>query len=612
MVTQVNQRQQVKQVVQRRRARDAGRTDTADSRARVNRLARAWILGALVTGIGVGLFVRFYSTHFEQLATTDAVNVAQVAANVRRGIGLKSSVTYPLHAALGMAEQSRNDIATGPLYPLTLGMFFKGRGVGDSAVALYNGILFLLTAAFLYGLIKLVYDKSIAVWTVLAYFISMAAISQALSAGGATIGALMVMAALYFGMLAVKTAESETPAKPAEDGQPASSLARAYYSPWPWAVAAAIAIGLCYLTGQVGWIAIGGLVWLTTRLGERRKMALVAVGIIVVLLVAPWMVRNLKHFGSVNTPLQSYGLLMHTPEYPGRSFIWAMDGLPKSPTLWALTHPGQMLSKLAVGIATLYRAVPGLLNPYLFPFLVVGLFLGVKDRPQKLLWGMFWFILLAQLLTVALYDRDGDPPAVMTPLAIGLAVATLIGLMRERLPERRPFVAVGLAAAVVLAVPYAASSALGRKGPYSASKPALDLMASQVLPKAVIGTDIPWQVAWYGGHQAVLLPANDKELARLQKAGVQPDVLYLSRALRGARVEKGRQYWARLVATGKGVEELKPLGKPQMLPNGEAVITLQHAQKLIDKAKEKAKAAKAAAEGASEPAEGGEARPTKP
>lgn len=606
MVTRVEEDQQVRQVVQQRRARGAGRADAADSRAAVNRLARAWILGALVTGLGVGVFLRFYSTHFQQLATTDAVNVAQVARNVQRGAGLKTSVVYPLHVGLGMKDRGRHDIAGGPLYPLTLGIFFKGRGVEDSAVALYNGILFLLTGAFLYGLMKLAYDKSIAIWTVLAYFVSMEAISQALSAGGATIGALMVTASLYFAMLALHNAEREATAQPPEGEEPPSALLQAYYSPWPWAVASAIAIGLCCLTGQVGWIAVGGLVWLATRLGERRKTALAVVAVIGLLIIGPWMVRNLKHFGSFNTPLQSYSLLMHTQEHPGRSFIWATDGLPKSPVVWALSHPGQMLRKLAVGVATLYRTVPALLNPYLFAFLLVGVLVLEKNRSQRLLWGMFWLILLAQLLTVAMYDRDADPPAVMTPLGIGLAMAALIGLMRERLPSRQAFVGVGVAAAVILALPYAASSVIGGRGPYSPSKPALDLMANTVLPKAVIATDIPWQVAWYGGHRAVPLPANDKELAKLQKAGVEPDVVYLSRGLRSPKVEKGREYWARLLVTGQGVEDLKPLGKAQMLPNGEALITLQHAQKLIDEAKAKAEAAQAEEQGATEPAEGGQ------
>ena len=464
----------------------------------------------------------------------------------------------------------------------------------------------MLTGAFLYALMKLAYDKSIAIWTVLAYFISMEAISQALGAGGATIGALMVTAALYFAMLAVNNAEREATAERAEGEEPVSRLVQAYYSPWPWVVASAIAIGLCCLTGQVGWIAVGGLVWLATRLGQRRRTALAVVAVIGMLLVAPWMVRNLKHFGSFGTPLQSYSLLMHTPEYPGRSFVWATDDLPKSAVVWALSHPGQMLRKLVVGAATLYRTVPALLNPYLFPFLLVGLLALEKSRSQRLLWGMFWLMLLAQLLTVALYDRDADPPAVMTPLGIGLAVAALIGLMRERLPSRRTFVAVGVAAALILALPYAASSVIGRRGPFSPSKPALDLMANTVLPKAVIATDIPWQVAWYGGQRAVLLPANDRELAKLQKAGVEPDVVYLSRGLRSPKVESGREYWARLLVTGQGIEDLKPLGKAQMLPNGEALITLQHAQKLIDEATAKAEAAQAEEQGATEPAEGGE------
>ncbi len=588
MVTDIRPAQETQQVVRPRRGRAAA-SDAADARTAVNRAARAWLLGAIIAGFGVAAFVRFYGTHFEQLATTDSINVAQVARNVQHGRGLKSNVVYPLHAAIGRPDASRHDIAVGPLYPLALGMFFKGRGAEDSAVALFNGILLFITAAFLYGLIKRAYDKPIAVWTTLAYFVSMKAISQALGAGGATIGALAVTAAMYFAFMAVTNAERDSEAG-ADDLDPSAiDRLKAFLStPWPWAVLAAVTIGVSYLTGMVGWLAIAGLVWLASRHGPNTRRNFAIIAIIALVIVGPWLARNVRHFGWPVPPLSRYSLIMLTTQFPGNSLMWATSGVPDNPELWALTNPGEMLRKLGVGLTNLYGAVPEIINRYLFPFLLVGGLILAKTRRQRLLWGMVWFILLAQVLTVAIYDRDGDPLGVVTPLALGLAVATLISLMRRHLTARRAFVATGIAAIIIVAWPYTASSIAGTRGPTTPSKPVLDLLGSLApeLRSGTVASDIPWQVAWYGGERAILLPDTWEKLAALEPAGFATDYIYLSRELRGSRVMRGREYWARMLATGQGIDKL-PLTeherfRPQLMPNGEALIFLKHADPMLE------------------------------
>jgi len=611
MVTDIRPAEQTQQVVQQRRGRAAVARDSADARAAVNRVARAWLLGAIIAGFGVAAFVRFYGTHFEHLVTNDSINVAQVARSVQRGRGLKSDVIYPLHTAIGKPGPGRHDIATGPLYPLALGMFFKGRGAEDSAVPLFNGILLFITAAFLYGLIKLAYDKSIAVWTTLAYFVSMEAISQALGAGGATIGTLTVTAALYFALMAVTNAEREPAARADDDEPPAIDRVKAFLAtPWPWAVLAAITIGLSYLTGMVGWLAVAGLVWLASRHGVRTRKSFAIVAIIAIIVTAPWLARNVKHFGWPVSPLSRYSLIMLTGQFPGNSLMSETSGVPGSPELWAITNPGEMLRKLSVGLTNLYGAVPDTINRYLFPFLLVGVFVLAKTRRQRLLWGMVWFVLLAQVLTVAIYDRDGDPIAVVTPVALGLAVATLITLMRQHLTARRAFVGAGIAAAAIIAWPYTASLVGGSTPPTSPSKPTLDLLATLApeLRAGTVATDIPWQVAWYGGERAILLPDTWEKLAAMGQAGVPTDYIYLSGELRGPRVMRGREFWAVTLARvlqEKSVGEVLPLtehegfNKPLRFPNGEALVFLSHGDPLYE-AFEKERAARSGGAAADE------------
>jgi len=576
MVTDIRPAQQTQQVVQQRRGRTATAGDSADARARVNRIARAWLLGAIIAGFGVAAFVRFYGTRFEHLVTVDSMNVAQVARNVRAGSGFKTNVVYPLHTAIGRPDSSRHDIGVGPLYALGLGMFFKGRDPDDNGVPLFNGILLFITAAFLYGLMKLAYGKSIAVWTVLAYFVSTKAVSQALAGGGATIGALTVTAALYFALMAVTNAERE-PAASADDEEPSAldRLKAFLDTPWPWAVLAAITIGLSYLTGMVGWLAIGGLVWLASRHGIRTRKSFVIVAIIAIIVTAPWLVRNVKHFGWPVSPLSRYSLIMLTGQFPGGSLMSETSGVPASPELWALANPAEMLRKIVGGLAGAYEAMPETVNPYLFAFLLVGVFVLAKDRRQRLLWGMVWFILLAQVLTVAIYDRDGDPPAVVTPVALGLAVATLISLMRQHLTARRAFVGAGIAAAAIVAWPYTGGLIGGGSPPPLASKPVLDdlVVIQSRAPSvrgATIATDVPWQVAWYTGMRAVLLPANDPTLRKMRATGLDIDLIYPSAP---AVLE-------RLDASGVGLyrPEADELVTPNPLPVGERqpVFILEH------------------------------------
>ncbi len=589
MVTDIQPAQQTQQVVQQRRGRTAPAGDSADARARVNRIARAWLLGTIIAAFGVAAFVRFYGTHFEHLATVDSMNVAQVARNVRAGRGFKTNVVYPLHTAIGRPDSSRHDIGVGPLYALGLSVFFKGRDPDDNGVALFNGILLFITAAFLYGLMKLAYGKSIAVWAVLAYFVSMKAISQALAGGGATIGALTVTAALYFALMAVTNAEREPTAR-AEDEEPSGlDRVKAFFNtPWPWAVLAAITIGLSYLTGMVGWLAIAGLVWLASRHGVRTRKSFAIVAIIAVIVTAPWLVRNVRHFDWPVSPLSRYSLIMLTGQFPAGSLMWETSGVPASPELWALSNPGEMVRKIGGGLAGLYGALPEIINPYLFAFLLVGVFVLAKERRQRLLWGMVWFILLAQALTVAIYDRDGDPVAVVTPVALGLAVATLISLMRRHLTTRRAFVGAGIAAAVIVAWPYTASLIGGGSPPESPSKPVLNLLGSLApeLRNGTVATDIPWQVAWYGGQRAILLPDTPEKLATVGQAGAPTDYIYLSRELAGPRVMRGREVWARMLVRGEGIGDLPLLTgyerfRPQQMPNGEALIFLAHAEPMV-------------------------------
>lgn len=570
-------------------ARAERRERVLDPRERANRLARAISLGLLVAALGIGLFLHFYNARFSGLNDSGAIDAAQTGLNFAKGRGLVTSVVYPLALALKHPDTERADIRQGPLYAMFLSLFFRAKVAGDETVAMANGLLHLLAAWLLYGLIKVLYDKPAALLAAIAYLFSLEAIGQALTGTGASLGALLLIASLLCWAQTAGRAQQA-------DAVSGLSAERLLSNPLVWLVASGFLLGLLYLTGQFGLLAIVALAWCVAASRQRQRK--VALGIMLglfILTVSPWLIRNYRTLHTLGLPLKHYELVMHTRAFPGQSILWTMPEQLPHPVKFVFSHPKQMLIKAANGLTGLYRAIPEIVSPYLWPFLALGYFLVVQTDLQRRVWRFLALAVLLQGATICLYDVTRlSGIQVFIPLAYGLAVAAAVQFVRQYVPPARARAALVVGVAALVVFPYASSTLLGGKVPASQSLHNLGLLANAVHTKDMIASDIAWDVAWYTERRAMLLPRDAPEFKRLVDMGYKPAYVYLSRNLTGPRrYGVGHEVWVAML-TGRLDPARIGLGLPLPMPNGELLIELPFAQQKVSErlrqAAEKAKA----------------------
>ena len=198
-----------------RRARNRVPAQPRDLTERLNVFAKAAAVGVLIALLGIGTFGRFYTARFNGLASTTAMEVGNIAQQLRFGQGMSTRVIRPLGLAYGHISEygtvPENRIA--PLYPYVLSWLFRTRGAGDASVALFNGLMMLLTGWFVYVIARQLWDKTVGLVATALYFVSIETIGVALTASGATLTGLLLTAAIWAALRSRTTSAAEPPAR---------------------------------------------------------------------------------------------------------------------------------------------------------------------------------------------------------------------------------------------------------------------------------------------------------------------------------------------------------------------------------------------------------------
>ncbi len=560
-----------------------------DPRERANRAARAGIKAVLLAGLGIALYLHVHNARFGGLNDWRAIDAAQVASNLARGRGLTTSVTYPLALRLQRPDTHGADIRQNPLYPMVLSAFIKLRGASDETVAMANGALFLLCALALYLLVSALYDGVTALFATLAYLLSMEALGQALTCAGTCLGALLLLIALMC-VLRLTGGAGDPRAEEADQAQPRASGSLA------WAVAAGAIFGLAYLAGGLSILVVLGLALLSARAVQGRpRLAVLAVILAAFAATcAPWAARNYRALHSLGLPLKEYELVMHTHSFPGQSILWSAPEPIPNPLMFVVTHPKQVAGKVARGLTSAYRAIPGVVSVYLWPFLALGFFLTAQTAAQGLAWrflGLGVVLAAANLCLADVTDQSGL--LVFQPIATAVAVGATVQFIRTRLPG--PGMRTGVAAVLcaVLIFPYAASTLLAPRIPSSFDVHQLGLLGRAIDPGDLVATDLAWDYSWYTGRNSLLLPGTQDEFKRILAAGLRPGYVYLSSNVSASpQYGMGRPEWVAIARRQVNPARIG-MGIPLPMPNGELLIELPFAQrKLSEQLRRAAEAAK--------------------
>lgn len=550
----------VRRVVKRRvRAQSEG----FEGIEKLNRLCKSIAVVAILAVVGFGLFGRFYFTRFTYLPTVSALEQGDIAKQLQAGKGFTTKIARPATLDKTAGERVWHDVTYNPVYPAMLSAFFRVRGAADRAVALFNGLVHLLTGLLVYLVTVRLRGRRTAILAVVLYYVSIEAMSAALNGMGVTLAA-------FFIMLGVWAALKGREAQAAEESSP-----MAVYG-WPALVG--VIFGLAYLTGGMTVLLVLPAAALVAwgRPHARRTAALVAAAFLVTLL--PWAARNMMVTGTVSPMLSQYKLLTWTQTHPGTSALQKPAEEIGSPVMAALSSPREMAVKWARGVTALYRAVPSFVNVYLFPVVLLFGLLGVAVRDARLVWGALLAMIALQVGTAALYDYNAEYLGAFMPLGLCLATVAAVVIITQYAQKAvwRGAAVVGLTAAVAL--PYGTSLLWGAEMPPAYTMSMMAQLKQYIASDALVATDVPAAVSWYTGKPAVLLPPRVEGLRALAESGVDPDYLYLSSRLASGPPTE----WLRVLALRITEDEAKLLGMPIMDPAGAGEMVFQRHERLAE------------------------------
>lgn len=248
---------------------------------------------------------------------------------------------------------------------------------------------------------------------------------------------------------------------------------------------------------------------------RRRWLAGAAFATLVALVVAPWVMRNMKVSG---TPLGTalYTVVYDTQEYPGDSFDRTVA--PRADS-WRVA--AAVRAKLLPGFRRMYDLdLRTMGSGLLVCFFLVSLFRGSA-------WGgvgrLRWCTALGLALSLvadALHGAGGAAGVsqALLPLVAVCGVGFFDQFMHET-ENMSPGLATVLTWALVGATALPAALTLTgppSPGPYPPYYPPyVSYVAGFVRAEEAICTDIPWATAWYGDRTSILLPLDLEEFERL-------------------------------------------------------------------------------------------------
>jgi 4-amino-4-deoxy-L-arabinose transferase-like glycosyltransferase len=482
-------------------------------RARIRRL----LLGAVAVIGPVILLVYYYCMLFPGLTNPDALDLAQVGRNLASGKGFTTFLLRPLALTHGHNPLAQPDVVHGPLFSFCLAIAFNAFGARDNVAAGVSGLFFLLTIPVIYRLGKRLYGERAGTVAALVFTLSALSLEYATSGLHLTLGIFLITSLLL-------TAYSVATYARESVGGAAATLPKATL-----ALTGALT-ALLYLTDPLFFWVIPATGITLLRLLRRQQRGLAAVWLFlpVMLLAAPWMVRNGILTGNPIFGLRGAELWMNTRHnFPGMS---AYRMLPAE----VRPQPGvydDILRKVALGIGTVLSTWPSVSGNWMLVFFLPSLLFPSGDAAANAVRR----VLVSCFLTVAcgmLFFQIQMPILVtFVPGMLIFAVGYLMSLVR--LAKLSPGVAQRLTAllTVVLLYPLFSALALVDKPAGIPERNAALILAKLTRPDEVVLSDQPWTVAWYTDHPVVLVPYTETNVADIRQQFPGVRWLFLSQAV---------------------------------------------------------------------------------
>jgi Dolichyl-phosphate-mannose-protein mannosyltransferase len=483
-----------------------------------------WIRRGLALLVVIGLALFYFMHEFQGLATSQAMDQAQVGRNIASGQGWRTDFIRP--RAVGQLQAHGKSVATriwydtynAPLPPLVNAISLwpiksqwkmSPRDViypGDKIIAFVSILLFLASLVLLYLLAKLLFDERLALLGTALVLICDTIWQYSLSGLPQMLLLFLFNATLYAMARAV----------------------RAQYAGGRvgvWLFATGIGFGLLALSHALTiWMFVGALIFSLFFFRPRGWAAVIVLGAFTIM-YAPWLVRNFVVCGNPGG-VAIYSVLddiNHTEAGHMRRVDLDLEGV----------GPGYFRAKIAHNL----EAQLGRIFEYLGWSIVACMFfaslLHVFKRPETS--AMRWFVLvmwLGAVLGMAIYGIKEEQGMAANQLhLLFIPIMTCFGLAYLLVQWNRLDIDMRLARIAFIAllfilcgVPMIFTVGLpSTKGgirwpPYV--PPYISVLNDWMQPEEITASDMPWAVAWYADRRAIWVPDTIKVFTEFHDYGI--------------------------------------------------------------------------------------------
>ena len=408
-----------------------------------------------------------------------SLDLAQVAERVASGRGFSTGFIRPLSLRFNDSLFHHPELTHPPLYILVLAAGIKLFGARDSTLVGVSVFFFWACLPLIWRLSRKIFGPVVAALTIFLYLSNPLMLRHSINGSPATFSAFLACLFLYF-------------------------LYRSSSSP-VWILAAGVMAGLGFLTRySFGLWLFAAVLFLFLGLPARRRrgVAVLIIGALVV--VSPWLIRNLMITGNPFFTLHGFKAFMFSDPRPG-FILW------RGFSAQSLLIPRKIffaLKKFLLGLRDQYVNVLFLTGNFASVFALTAILHRFENRLFDRLKYVFYVMILLEAAVFSLYRPDWNGMIAFIPVALIISSAFFIQLI-GRISRGRGFwrgVAVILFLFLCL-IPI--SNMLGpRLVPhFILYNPAnIRSICDSVPPDSILISDVPWAVAWYGKRACLWLP----------------------------------------------------------------------------------------------------------
>jgi 4-amino-4-deoxy-L-arabinose transferase-like glycosyltransferase len=469
----------------------------------------------------LGMMIIFTARQFRGFDDKAAMDYAQLGRNLAQSNRYITQSVRPVTIAAVSAHSFDGDarimnhpeLFKAPLYPALLAAQFKffdliGINVFPDSEA-FRGLrvypaeqwvvvplhhfFTLLSGLLLYFLGKRLFSKKIGLLGVTTYFLSELVWRDSLQGTAIPLLVFFVLGAVWCALVSMIHRRERKPR-------------------WNWMALFAGSVLLsaaAFLTHYAAIAIVPGLALFILLMGSRTQrgghLAFFYIAL-VLLLIAPWLLRNIQVCG-MPLGLAPSTAMVDSATYPGDSFMRTLTPETGVMTLFRVAK-----AKWVDNFAELYETgFTALGSGLLIAFFIVTFFYRfVRIHVHNLRWGIGLSMILF-FIGAGFFDRDTlQLYHIFWPFVILYGLA-FFSILLDRLDLSIQLYKLGLTGLVVgltalpLLVTIFLSPAPGM--PYPPYYPPFAMRVSELLnPAEVICTDMPWATAWYGKRTSILLP----------------------------------------------------------------------------------------------------------